>query len=370
MERKIWLDARNNLNSEFVITANQIACFNGVLFSLATFSENTVQFSERMQISVFLQSLDELSEFSQIENKQVMIISNDPAVLNEAKSQGYPTGYYIYIVDQKTMDMSHEIGIHHHLVIAEFKDPTNIPLELIIAKLQSTDVDVLKHVVSSEEAKISFDVMEIGSEGVLLTTDRIEAMFDFKNQFEHKEKQSVEIVNAKVTNIEHIGQGYRSCIDTTNLLTEQEAMIIGSTSSGGLLVCSETHYLPYMDLRPFRVNAGAVHSYVWCPEDTTSYLTDLKVGSQVMVVDIEGNTRTVSVGRVKTEIRPLLLIEAEYENKKINTIVQDDWHIRIFNGKKEPQSATTFKVGDEILAYVCETGRHVGIKIEETIEEK
>ncbi len=40
-------------------------------------------------------------------------------------------------------------------------------------------------------------------------------------------------------------------------------MIIGSTGWGGIFVCSGTHYLPHMNLREFRVNIGAVHSYIW-----------------------------------------------------------------------------------------------------------
>ncbi|MGL4819347.1 MAG: 3-dehydroquinate synthase II, partial [Bacilli bacterium] len=179
----------------------------------------------------------------------------------------------------------------------------------------------------------------------------------------------IEVVQATVTKMEHIGSGERACIDTTSLLTKKEAMIIGSTSSGGLMVCSETHFLPYMNTRPFRVNAGAVHSYVWCPNDRTEYITDLRVGSQVLVVDTDGNTRNVSVGRMKIEVRPLLLIEAEYNGVRINTIVQDDWHIRIFDGDGNPQNATQFKVGDKILAYFCEPGRHVGVKISEKITE-
>ena len=59
--------------------------------------------------------------------------------------------------------------------------------------------------------------------------------------------------------------GDRGCIDTTSIMTKDEGMIVGSTSAGGILVCSETHYLPYMELRPFRVNAGGVHSYVLSP---------------------------------------------------------------------------------------------------------
>ena len=62
-------------------------------------------------------------------------------------------------------------------------------------------------------------------------------------------------------------------------------MIVGSTSRGGLLVSSETHYLPYMVTRLFRVNAGAVHSYIFTPNGETQYLSELKSGSVVTIVD-------------------------------------------------------------------------------------
>ena len=55
-----------------------------------------------------------------------------------------------------------------------------------------------------------------------------------------------------------IGMGYRSCIDLVTLFAPTEGMLVGSTSQGGILCCPEVFHLPYMDLRPFRVNAGTV----------------------------------------------------------------------------------------------------------------
>jgi 3-dehydroquinate synthase II/3-amino-4-hydroxybenzoic acid synthase len=88
-------------------------------------------------------------------------------------------------------------------------------------------------------------------------------------------------------------------------------MLIGSKSNGGILVSSETHYLPYMELRPFRVNAGAIHSYVWGPDNMSPYLSELKAGSKLLCVDTGGNAREVAVGRAKIETRPLLMICAQ-----------------------------------------------------------
>ena len=63
----------------------------------------------------------------------------------------------------------------------------------------------------------------------------------------------------------------------------------------------------------FRVNAGAVHAYVTLPDDKTVYLGELRQGQEVLIVDSEGNSATTTLGRVKIEVRPMLLIEAEVE---------------------------------------------------------
>jgi 3-dehydroquinate synthase II/3-amino-4-hydroxybenzoic acid synthase len=65
----------------------------------------------------------------------------------------------------------------------------------------------------------------------------------------------------------------------------------------------------------------------------------------------------------------MLLIEAEYKDVKINTIVQDDWHIRLFEKGGQVVNASNIMPGDELMGYICEGGRHVGIKIKETIDE-
>jgi 3-amino-4-hydroxybenzoic acid synthase len=117
------------------------------------------------------------------------------------------------------------------------------------------------------------------------------------------------------------------------------------------------------------VNAGAVHSYVWTPEGRTAYITDLEVGTQVLAVNTAGVARPVLVGRVKTEVRPLRLIVAEAGGTRVNVLLQDDWHVRIFDANGEVRNCSTIEPGDKLLSHICEPGRHVGIKVEETISE-
>jgi 3-dehydroquinate synthase II/3-amino-4-hydroxybenzoic acid synthase len=268
------------------------------------------------------------------------------------------------------MDEAWMIGSQFDYMVVDFVDTTNIPLELLIARMQNSKTIILKRINSYQDMMITFGVMEVGSGGVLVNTEDDNEIFRINSYIEDRKIGKIELLKGTVVDVQHVGMGNRVCIDTTSILKENEGMIIGSTSEGGLLVSSETHYLPYMELRPFRVNAGAVHSYVWIPDGETAYLTELKAGSPVLCVDINGNTREVVVGRVKIEKRPLLKIEVESNGKRLNAIVQDDWHIRIFGANGDVRNASTIQIGDELLTYVCSGGRHVGIKIDETIQEK
>lgn len=54
-----------------------------------------------------------------------------------------------------------------------------------------------------------------------------------------------------------------------------------------------------------------MHAYVSVPGGKTSYLSELRSGKEVIVVDQNGLWRTAIVGRVKIESRPLILVEAK-----------------------------------------------------------
>ncbi|MGD9209453.1 MAG: 3-dehydroquinate synthase II [Desulfobacteraceae bacterium] len=320
----------------------------------------------RMKIFIDVNGVSNFTDLS----KEVVIFSNDISQLQKATSDGYETALYCFIEDQKSMTSAYEDGALFDYLIVELASETNIPLELLIAKLQNQKTILIKAVKSAQEAEIAFGAIETGCDGAMLQSDNIQEIVEFDHLLAKKELGNLELQAARVIDVQHIGMGYRSCIDTTSLMTQKEGLIVGSTATGGLLVSSETHYLPYMELRPFRVNAGAIHSYVWTPGEMTAYMTELKCGRKVLCVDTEGNTREVSVGRVKTEIRPLLKIEVSVDDYHINTIVQDDWHVRIFDSTGLPRNASLIRKKDELLIYRTSGGRHVGIRINEILCEK
>lgn len=54
-----------------------------------------------------------------------------------------------------------------------------------------------------------------------------------------------------------------------------------------------------------------MHAYVAVPGGKTCYLSELRTGREVIVVDQKGKQRTAVVGRVKIEKRPLILVEVK-----------------------------------------------------------
>jgi 3-amino-4-hydroxybenzoic acid synthase len=179
------------------------------------------------------------------------------------------------------------------------------------------------------------------------------------------------LVELTVDGIEHVGLGDRVCVDTCSHFREDEGILVGSFSSGFVLCCSETHPLPYMPTRPFRVNAGALHSYVLRDDNRTNYLSELKAGSPVLAVGADGSTRKVAVGRIKLETRPLLRIDATAPNGvKVSLMVQDDWHVRVLGPGAAVLNVTALEPGTKVLGYVATDSRHVGYPVAEFCVER
>ncbi|AUX41169.1 3-dehydroquinate synthase [Sorangium cellulosum] len=305
--------------------------------------------------------------------KDIVIASPDVQLLGRAEELGYRTCFRAYVDDGASLHQSIAEGQRHAYLMVRFRDPTNIPLELVIATLQATNTVLIKEINSPmdvDDAIVTLGVMEVGADGVMFSPRAHDALSDFVSRLGRLERATVKLEAATILKSSPIGMGERSCIDTTTLFSPTEGILVGSTSQGGILCCPEVFFLPYMELRPFRVNAGAVHSYVYNFGNRTDYMSELRAGSPVMIVDRTGTARRGSVGRMKTEVRPLRLIEAQFQSGElINVIMQDDWHVRIFSEDAKPLNITELRQGDRVLAHPAKPGRHVGIKVDEHIIE-
>ncbi|WP_338669834.1 3-dehydroquinate synthase II family protein [Pseudodesulfovibrio methanolicus] len=243
-----------------------------------------------------------------------------------------------------------------------------IPVENILAQVDSLALEC----ESLDRALLAAGILERGCDTIVVLP---EGAADLKRIVaELKLSQgTMELSTATVTAIEPTGLGHRVCVDTISMLKRGQGMLIGNSSAFSFLVHAETESNPYVAARPFRVNAGAVHAYAQMPGDKTTYLEELSAGTDVLIVGADGATSLATVGRVKVEVRPMLLITAEVKTasgvKTGQVFLQNAETIRVVSDKGEPVSVVTLKVGDKILVRTDEAGRHFGMRIKEDIKE-
>jgi 3-dehydroquinate synthase II len=244
-----------------------------------------------------------------------------------------------------------------------------IPLENLIARIKGRS-KLIAEVANAEEAKIALETLELGTDGVLLKTSDPDEILKTV-AIVKPEALKVELAIAKVVSTKPISTGARVCVDTCDMMKPGEGMLIGSQSAGLFLIEAEVHENPYVASRPFRVNAGSLSMYTLGTLQTTRYLSELKAGDEVIIINREGKSRKANVGRIKIEIRPLILIEAEVEGKTIKTILQNAETIRLVTPKAS-KPVTELKPNDEVIVHLAARGgRHFGISVpEETVIEK
>lgn len=256
--------------------------------------------------------------------------------------------------EQKVVQLA-ELGIRYFLV--RCPNWKIIPLENLIARTRNK-ITLLADVSSLSEAKIALHTLELGVDGVVITPSsprNIEDIARFMKQLQ----ETVTLVKGRVASVKPIGVGARVCVDTCELMEPGEGILVGSQSSGLFLVEAEVHKNPHVEPRPFRVNAGPVSSYVLTPGYKTRYLSELKAGDEVLIVNRLGRARPGHIGRVKIERRPMILVETETNGRSFSLILQNAETVRLVSDGAS-KSVLELESGDEILVRVEEGGRHFG----------
>ena len=245
------------------------------------------------------------------------------------KNEGKRTAIKITIngkEDENKAAKAAEMGVNYKII--NCIDWRVIPLENLIAKAHGGKSKLIAEVATAEDAKVVLKALELGTDGVLLKTSNsnelAKAIKIIKGQM-----PKVELTSAKILSIKPIGTGARVCVDTVDLMVPGEGMLVGCQSAGFFLVEGEVTENPYVQSRPFRVNAGPTSHYTLTSLQSTRYLSELKAGDEVLIINREGKVRVTNVGRSKIEFRPLILIEAEAEGTKIKTILQNAETIRV-----------------------------------------
>ena len=298
------------------------------------------------------------------EEADITVLSTfDSEKLKALKAKDRTVAVKIIIEGKKDEETAIEAAeLQSDYVIVGTPDWKIIPLENLIAKTRGK-TKLLAEVSSTKEAKVALETLELGSDGVVLKTASLEELKQTA-EFAKKEAHGLELVAVEVVVVKEIGTGARACIDTCELMKSGEGILLGCQSSGLFLVQAEVHESPYVETRPFRVNAGPLSLYALTSPGRTRYLSELKSGEEVLVVDREGKVRVTNVARSKIEWRPMLLIEAEYGGKTLKLIAQNAETIRVVTPKGS-KAVTDLKKGDKILARVEEGGRHFGTLVKE-----
>jgi 3-dehydroquinate synthase II len=291
-------------------------------------------------------------------------------------------------------------------VVVECKDWTMIPFENIISDAHHTPTKIAAIIEQAEKIPGVAFALDIGVDALVLANDdielwhsgciaraqRAEMMAVTEQQFDNSdggetrnlksktdccssnEGNSSSAMELEIVEIESIETGHvgeRICIDFIGLLNKGEGVITGSSSKMMGLIHGETIESEFVPTRPFRVNAGPVHAYILMADDRTKYLSELKSGDSLKVIDFRGNTRELTVGRVKIETRPLILFKLLHQNTfRSNMFVQQAETVRLVRPNGIPLSATEAIIGDNILAKVEKMGRHVGTIIQSTVDER
>jgi 3-dehydroquinate synthase II len=286
-----------------------------------------------------------------------------------AKTIEGPKAGYVVVAGKRYEQFAVELGKHVDYLLVIGTDWKVIPLENMIAGLHGVNVKIISGVKSAEEAELALGTLEQGADGVLLDTSDLSEIKRVQETVEQSNKAHLNLIPAKITNVKPVGMGDRVCVDTCSLMHVGEGMLVGSQSRAFFLVQSESEDSSYVAARPFRVNAGAVHAYIKVGEKT-KYLSELKSGDEVTVVNKEGQAQTAIVGRAKIEKRPMILIEAEAEGERISTLLQNAETIKLVGADGSPKSVADLKIGDQVMVYLEEGARHFGMSIEESIIEK
>lgn len=176
---------------------------------------------------------------------------------------------------------------------------------------------------------------------------------------------------ATVTSVADGGMGDRVCVDTTSLFRDGEGLLVGSTARSFCLVHAETLASEYLAPRPFRVNAGAVHMYLYAPEGRTRYLSELAAGQPVLAVHPDGIHRVLSVGRAKIERRPHTLVHwRTADGRTGHAMLQTAETIRLVAPGGASVAVPDLRAGQAILVHCEDAARHAGLPVDSALEER
>ena len=254
-----------------------------------------------------------------------------------------------------------------------------IPIENIIAVCDGGPTKVAARISSPEQVLGAAFALQIGVDAILVSEENLPTALIAKSQRGEvvepvtptAEKPSFNLSQIEVIEVKEGGFGDRVCVDLTSMLEIGEGMLVGSSANSMVLVHGETVESEFVPTRPFRVNAGAAHSYILKADGSTSYLSELKMGDEIMVLSESGTSRSAVVGRIKIERRPFILFRwRDEKHNEAGTLLQQAETVRLVTAANELVSITELAEGTILLGWSGGGGRHIGIPISAEVKER
>ncbi|HTW55498.1 MAG TPA: 3-dehydroquinate synthase II [Thermoplasmata archaeon] len=243
-----------------------------------------------------------------------------------------------------------------------------IPLENAIAH-RARRFHLWTVVRSPREAPAALGALEHGADRVIVEVSSPEEVDALEAFVERAAAPSLAWAQAPLRSVAPAGLGDRVLVDTTSLLRPDEGLLVGSAAAVLFLVVSEAVGSSFSRPRPFRVNAGAAHSYVLLADGTTRYLAELEPGDAVLAASAGGAARSVRVGRVKIERRPMVAVTAADGERRRTVFLQEAETVRLSSGGR-PVAVPQLAAGLSVDVVRLPAARHLGTAVEETIEER
>jgi 3-dehydroquinate synthase II len=258
-------------------------------------------------------------------------------------------------------------------VLVRCSDWTMIPLENLVAASRGTSTRIAAAIEEEVELNGAAFALGGGVDAILVPghlVDDAVTTLGGKWDREETDDDGVIIEEARILSIEGVGVGERVCVDLTRRINDGQGMAVGSISGNLCLIHGETIQSEYVPTRPFRVNAGAIHSYALMADGKTKYLSELTSGDEVAILSSSGNKEKATVGRLKVETRPLLLIRFEVPGSEGQIVVQQAETVRFISPSGGTISVTQAKEGDKISILTDNRARHVGFALHAEVKEK
>jgi len=283
-------------------------------------------------------------------------------------------GAHVHINSEERQQYARSLAGTVEWIYLTFEDWSMIPIENVVAACDQTPTRIAAEIIEPLQAHGAGFALEIGVDALVCSENELEASLivkslrnsteDIQDEGIDENHDTLSLSEVKITSIESGHTGDRVCIDLTSLLEVGEGLLIGSTARSLALIHGETIESTYVPKRPFRVNAGSVEAYTLMADGSTKYLSELISGDKILVVSMQGITRICTIGRLKIETRPFILLRySDEKHNQAHVLLQQAETVRVLDENGAACSVTELSIGDVIIAYNTNQTRHIGVSV-------